>query len=381
MKRGIAILAAALALAFLSAALGAPARNGPREQASAQTAAIWSFAVSGDSRNYGDVIMPAIAAGVLKHHPKFYWHLGDFRRGYQDDKTSADEDILNQREHAGKTFTLAQYLDLEWPDFLEHQVKPFGSLPVYLGIGNHDTIKPKTRDAFVAAFGAYLGPGGGRKTYYHWIIGGVDFINLDNATEDQFEDAQVRWFKQVLYEDTEGRGSSGIKSIVVGMHRALPDSKSAGHSMNESEQMASSGRRIYRELLTAQNEAHKNVYILASHSHFYMENVYDTKCWEGGVIPGWIVGTAGAQHYKLPEGIAAGPGARTKNDDGSNVYGYLLGTVAADSKVTFAFQQVSFDDVRKAVGERYAEEFVRQAFTDNYTERVDVHQAVCPVKP
>jgi hypothetical protein len=40
----------------------------------------WRFAVSGDSRNCGDVVMPGIAAGVLKEGPAFYWHLGDFRK-------------------------------------------------------------------------------------------------------------------------------------------------------------------------------------------------------------------------------------------------------------------------------------------------------------
>jgi hypothetical protein len=39
----------------------------------------WKFAVSGDSRNCGDIVMPAIAAGVLKSGAEFYWHLGDFR--------------------------------------------------------------------------------------------------------------------------------------------------------------------------------------------------------------------------------------------------------------------------------------------------------------
>jgi hypothetical protein len=40
----------------------------------------------------------------------------------------------------------------------------------------------------------------------------------------------------------------------------------------------------------------KNVYVLASHSHFVMENVYNTACFKrdpNDVLPGWIVGTAG----------------------------------------------------------------------------------------
>ena len=47
--------------------------------AAAQAQQPWTFAVSGDSRNCGDVVMPAIAAGVHRDHAAFYWHLGDFR--------------------------------------------------------------------------------------------------------------------------------------------------------------------------------------------------------------------------------------------------------------------------------------------------------------
>ena len=48
--------------------------------AAAQTAASpWTFAVSGDSRNCGDFVMPAIAAKVKAEKDVFYWHLGDFR--------------------------------------------------------------------------------------------------------------------------------------------------------------------------------------------------------------------------------------------------------------------------------------------------------------
>lgn len=345
----------------------------------------WQFAVSGDSRNYGDLIMPAIAASVLAHSSKFYWHLGDFRIGY-----AVDEDIKNRRDNAGKQISTADYLDLMWPDFLEHQIKPFGTLPVFLGIGNHDVVPPKTRDDFLTQFAAYLDTPELRaqrlkddkhdrawKAYFHWIIGSVDFINLDNASSDQFDDAQVHWFEEVLYQDTQGSRRSTVKSIVVGMHRALPDSRSAGHSMNESPQGIWSGRRVYRDLVAARDESQKNVYILASHSHFYLEDVYDTDCWNGSVLPGWIVGTAGAQHYPLPDGIAVSPGAMSKVN-GSFVYGYLLGTVAPDSKVTFTFQRVSLDDVRKASSALYDDDVIKKAFSENYTDKVDVHQARCP---
>ena len=46
----------------------------------------FKFAISGDSRNCGDVVMPAIAAGVERAGADFYWHLGDFRAIFQMDE-------------------------------------------------------------------------------------------------------------------------------------------------------------------------------------------------------------------------------------------------------------------------------------------------------
>jgi len=49
----------------------------------------WRFAVSGDSRNCGDVVMPAIAAAVGKSGAQFDWHLGDCRAIYDFDEDMA----------------------------------------------------------------------------------------------------------------------------------------------------------------------------------------------------------------------------------------------------------------------------------------------------
>jgi hypothetical protein len=47
----------------------------------------WRFIVSGDSRNCGDVVMPAIAAQAIeRYQPSFYWHLA--ARGRSDWFTS-----------------------------------------------------------------------------------------------------------------------------------------------------------------------------------------------------------------------------------------------------------------------------------------------------
>ena len=105
-------------------------------------AADWKFAVSGDSRNCGDVVMPSIAAGATKNNAAFYWHLGDLRAIY-----GIDEDYQNSPEHRGKTIQKDEYLKDAWDDFIQNQIGAFGSMPVFVGIGNHETTPPKTREA------------------------------------------------------------------------------------------------------------------------------------------------------------------------------------------------------------------------------------------
>jgi len=64
-------LNAAAIPAFLPASAGA--------QSAPASGSAWTFAVSGDSRNCGDFVVPAIAAKVKAENDAFYWHLGDFR--------------------------------------------------------------------------------------------------------------------------------------------------------------------------------------------------------------------------------------------------------------------------------------------------------------
>ena len=209
--------------------------------------------------------------------------------------------------------TSPEYETIEWPDYIESQIKPFGSIPFFLGIGNHETVPPlKTREDFLLQFADWLDspvlraqrlkddPNDYRmKTYFHWIDRGVSFYYLDSATADQFDDAQLRWFERTLAKDL---ADPAVTTIVAGMHKALPESISAGHSMNESPTGTESGRRVYADLLRARDEAHKHVYVLASHSHYFMDGIFNTEYWKqhGGVLPGWIVGTAGAVRYALP---------------------------------------------------------------------------------
>src|SRR6476659_9624514 len=132
-----------LALAFLLFPVAYPADKKPADFS-------WSFAVSDDSRNCGDVVMPAIAADATKHNVSFYWHLGDLRL-----ISGPDQDFIEQRVVQGKTTNLAIYQKEAWSDFIENQIKPWGDVPFYLGIGNHETIPPKTRALFIETFREY----------------------------------------------------------------------------------------------------------------------------------------------------------------------------------------------------------------------------------
>jgi len=309
--------------------------------------------------------MPAIAAGVQKCQARFYWHLGDLRA-----TLDYDEDILNRLDRTARP-SIEEYERRAWNDFIENQIGSFGSVPFFVGIGNHETYWPKTREMFLLQFADWLeAPVLQRqrladnprdhllRAYYHWVQGPVDFIYLDNATEDQFDNRQMAWLRSVLARD---RANADVKTLVVGMHEALPESISAGHSMNESATGVVSGRAVYAQLLDVQNKANKRVYVLASHSHYFMEGIFNTEWWRthGGVLPGWIVGTGGATRYALP------PNAKDAKQAETNVYGFLLGTVAPDGAVTVDFQRVTQADVPAAVLKRYKPEFVTWCFDQN----------------
>lgn len=315
--------------------------------------------------------MPAIAETARKNQAAFYLHLGDLRL-----TSGFDEDMLHQPEHIAKPMSVAQYESTEWTDYIENQIKPFGSIPFFLGIGNHETVAPlKTREEFLLQFADWLNtpvlraqrlkddPRDYRmKTYFHWIDRGVSFYYLDSATADQFDSAQLGWFERTLAKDL---ADPSVLTIVTGMHKALPESISAGHSMNESPTGTESGRRVYADLLKARDEAHKRVYVLASHSHYYMDGIFNTDYWKqhGGVLPGWIVGTAGAVRYALPPGSADAHSAMT------NVYGSLLGTVKPNGEISFEFQQLQEKDIPEAVVSRYGPEFVHWCFAENTQAR------------
>ena len=350
-------------------AVGTIAQDQPATD-TAKSETTWRFAVSGDSRNCGDVVMPAIAADAQKQNAAFYWHLGDFRWIYL-----IDEDMVCGPNHLDGLSGHIKYLETVWDDFRENQIAGFGSMPVFLGIGNHEMIAHHDREDFLLKFDKWLDSPVLRAqrfkddpedrnphSYYHWIDRGIDFINLDNASKDEFSADQMKWFSKVVARDL---ADASVKTLVVGMHEALPDSISFSHSMSKSKNGIKTGRSVYNTLLNAQNNAHKHVYVLASHSHFYAENIYDTDYWRPkGVLPGWIVGTAGAARYCLPAGVQAGPHART------DVYGYLLATAhfggASDGTIDFAFTEIHADQVPEGIRSRFDHGFVDWCFSANH---------------
>ncbi len=328
----------------------------------------WQFAFSGDSRNCGDVVMPAIAQDIAKTRSQFYWHLGDLRAIYD-----FDEDIMNRS--GARRPSIHDYEELAWQDMIESQINKF-KVPFFLGIGNHETAAPKTRPEYLIQFADWLDtpvlqaqrlkddPNDHKlKAYFHWQQAGVDFIYLDNSTTDQFEAAQMRWLRGVM---DRADADPSITTVVVGMHEALPDSLSFDHSMSDYPSGVQSGRIVYQRLLKSRDQAHKLVYVLASHSHFLMDNIFQSEYWQanGGVLQGWIVGTAGANRYKLPPNAEKySPIART------NVYGYMLATVNPPGQpigsIKFDFREMKPADVPPDVQTKFGAELVKWCFEKN----------------
>ena len=359
-------------LAFL-AAIGGPSRARPG------STNVWRFAVSGDSRNCGDVVMPGIAKRALAREIVFYWHLGDFRLG-----RGTDEDMqeVYRRAHGERTMPRDEYLRTAWQDFRERQLAPFGSVAVYVGLGNHELMmggtaerdRERSHEGSLAEFSRFME--GSRTGYYGWRVHNVDFINLDNSRGPGFEPAQLEWLRARLGED---ENDAAVRSVVVGMHRALPNSLSCGHGMNgspgapaeENRRSTRSGREAYRTLWEFQHAANKRVYVLASHAHLYMEGVFNTPYWtsrvdrnatnplDGRPLEGWVIGTAGAVRFRLPDGLPREAAAITY------VYGYLLATVGSDGEISFEFEQIAKDDLPNDVLERYRKPLIDFCFLAN----------------
>jgi hypothetical protein len=129
-----------------------------------------------------------------------------------------------------------------------------------------------------------------------------------------------------------------------------------------------SGREVYN-LLWNLRQSGKQVYVLASHSHFVMDDVYNTPYWKDKVLPGWIVGTAGAVRYRLPTGVPTATIART------DVYGYLLATVMSDGSIQFEFKEISPEELRLANAGKTPEALVGWCVAENKNPQVPIPTA------
>jgi hypothetical protein len=344
----------------------------------------WYFAVSGDSRDCGDLIMPKIARAVAddREHPAaFYWHLGDFRRMYGPDcdvvkRTHPDWDCRSRPEETLGAGEMNRYLETAWDDFVERQIRPFAPIPVFLGIGNHDLGAGRTRIEFERRFQPWLtsGPIHNQRvregkdrffstegaTFYHFVQnGGTDFIYLDNASES-FSADQIQWLETVLNRD---RADAGIKTIVVGMHEALPFSRQRGHAMDTSCAGLCSGQQVYDLLYRMWKPGGKRVYVFTSHAHLFVDRLFETPEHEGQVLPAWLVGTAGAEQY------------RTETEPVQ--YGYVLAAVYPDGTLDARFREVGRDSPPLATGPG-AEPLTAFCFERNkHSSRDSTFQGVC----
>jgi hypothetical protein len=350
----------------------------------------WFFAVSGDSRDCGDLIIPKIAWSIEHDRAQapveFYWHLGDLRALYREDC-----DMLLRRDPTAKCppdagkgtvrYPFDLYLEEAWDDFIQNQITPFGRTPYVLGIGNHELIN-RPRDYFRLKFARWLDeepilsqvradakegvPSKLGSTYYHFVKKGVDFIYLDNAAGDgSFDEAQLAWLQKVLDADAKDKR---VRTIIVGMHAALPLSSERGHAMDTSCHGVCTGLRAYRLIYLAQNLAappaeRKHVYVLSSHSHFFRENIYDTPEHKGRVLPGWIIGTGGAEQY------LSKPSERI-------MYGYMQVEVRSDGQIATQFKEVKRDTPPLATGPG-ADALTAYCFEQNRNPPRDDHKTGC----
>lgn len=355
MKSFLRFLCASVFLVFVL--LNPQAGISPVYTATAPADTNWYFAVSGDSRDCGDLIMPKIAQAIAGQNStvpiSFYWHLGDFRALYRVDcdiaKRSNPKFRCKPRSKSPDE-TAAQkseYLKTAWDDFITRQLTPFreNNIPVFLGIGNHELIANHNRTRYKEKFEKWLKQdsietqrkldrtkqieSSSGDTFYHFVRNGVDFIYLDNAEGNAFLQEEIDWLFRVLDADAK---DDAVKTIIVGMHEALPGSTSSNHAMDDAVcAEICQANRVYERLFQVQNltgppDKQKHVYLLASHSHFFRENIYQTAAHKDKVLKGWLVGTAGAEQYQ------------TKIQ-----YGYLQVEVHPDGTIGAEFKEVGKD--------------------------------------
>ncbi len=111
-----------------------------------------------------------------------------------------------------------------------------------------------------------------------------------------------------------------VKSVVVGMHEALPDSIANYHSMGDNLPTAGPSERRKRSIKLCWLSATKatSPSTCSPATRIFIWRIFSTraKLKENGAkpLPGWIVGTAGAVRYPLPDGRTAARRRRMSMD-------------------------------------------------------------------
>ena len=162
-----------------------------------------------------------------------------------------------------------------------------------------------------------------------------------------------------------------VKLLIVGMHESLPDSYSQDHSMTQGSDAGASGRALCKRLLEFRQKSGKPVHVFSSHSHYYLTDIYNTGAWQsnGGVLPGWLVGTAGAQHYSVP------PEVKSFATWAENQYGYALVQVTPGTgAVQIRFVPVQRQDLSAALIGEFGQAAVDFCFSGNW--RATLHESL-----
>ena len=270
--------------------------------------------MSGDSRNCGDIVMPAIASGVLASRSEFYWHLGDFRAIYAFDEDMVPPALIG---------TAAQTADHH--HLRDHCLARFHRSPVRaLWHTSHPAEPRESRDhpaRHARTIPAYNLPTGwihlrcahsACRTIRRIIncartITGSIAISIssrmDNAGPDKFDAAQLTWFHSVV---DRAEKSPAIQTLVVGMHAALPGQLGR---RPQHEQLGAGQRDrppgLRRVVARADRRAQESLPPGQPLSLLYGRCVSTPLPGKARCCPDGSWAPPGAVRYRLPAGIAA----------------------------------------------------------------------------
>jgi hypothetical protein len=116
---------------------------------------------------------------------------------------------------------------------------------------------------------------------------------------------------------------------------------------------------VYTWLYDAQ-AAGKHVYIIASHSHYYSPGIFNTPYWKqysSHVVPGFIIGSAGARRRPLPK--------NADKEAHAHIYGFLQGAVLKDGSIDFTLQELTEDDLVQARWQNAPLDAIDNCFVNN----------------